>query len=285
MHKVLPKNILYKLSVSSLEQEYLQRITAKTLMFGNTETQETSKTVIFKSMPHESDKYLFRFLTKNTKLKLEPKYNKQEYLTKKIAQIIDVLELEISNTNTPLSIKNHKYLINKWHQLKTELSAMYKGENAENYFFGLDKRVNNQESLLKNILQLKTFGMFFMLPFSLYHLNYKYSNTRSIDNMVEKLPLLFNETFTLIESSNKQATFSINGKLSDNQKYPLKIKNHFSRLNISKENKLSLKEYKGYLTLNTVNGLLEEFQLNITIKCGEYFLKTIEYQTVNTQLL
>ena len=283
MHKVLAKNTLYNLSVSKMEQQYHQSIIATTTLNGNTEKQKLNRIIDYKSQSHIKNTYDISFKIKENKLQLATKYKKQEGLTKQIAKVIDTIDLEVSNVNKPLKIKNHNQVISKWQTLETKLNKHYKGKHAETYFFGLNKRFNNQESLLNNLLQLRNFGAFFMLPFNLYHLNRVYKNKRTIDNMVAKLPLCIDEEFTLTQSSNTQATFEITGTLHENQKYPRKLKNHFSRQNISKENTLKLKEYLGYITLDKTNGLLEEFQLNITISCGENFRKSIQYNTVNKQ--
>jgi len=262
--------------LSETEISYVQNISSNIYINGEETKESTNKKIVVKTQDKTSSSEDLIIKSKLVNISLDSKFKKQEQLSEQINEVINNVHLQIKN-NEFVAVKNHQEIILKWKTLKKELIKKYKGDSVAHYFNGLSRRIENQDSLLKNFNQLKGFGLLLKAPFSNYKVNKSLKQKRNIDHMVGKLPLSFDEEILYKGFENSELTFSIKGALAHEQAYPNKIKNYFTRLNLSKDNNLKLNTYSGRSQYNNKTGFPNNKELTIAMSYGNYYKKELNY--------
>ncbi len=277
----LQKDIILRLVPSKIKTRYIKSTSSKTSINGIHKNQFIEHDIDVGIALAKSGYFEVNIDSKLKNIALDSTLKKQELLSKKLTNITSCLQLQLNNTEYK-KITNYNQILSKWNMLQDELKQKYTGKIFENYVYGLNKRFSEQESLLKNINQLRGFGLFWMIPFGPYNKDNKYKCVREIDQMVDKLPVKIDETIQLKSFNDSTVSFAITGVLADNQKYEKKISNYFKRLDLTANSQFNV-NYSGECSYSLQTGLINHCSLEIQSSYGAHYIKTQNYTLNKTE--
>lgn len=277
----LQKDIILRLVPSKIKTRYIKSTYSKTSINGILRNQFIEHDIDVDITPAKSGFFEVNITSELKNIALDSTLKKQELLSKKLANVTSCLQLQLNNTEYN-RINNYNLILSKWKMLQDELKQKYTGRIFENYIYGLDKRFSEQESLLKNINQLRGFGLFWMVPFGFYNKDKKYKSVREIDQMVGNLPVEIDETIQLKSYNDSTISFAITGVLADNQKYEKKISNYFKRLDLTASSQFNV-NYSGECSYSLKTGLVNRCSLEIQSSYGAHYIKTQKYTLNKTE--
>ncbi|WP_271785209.1 hypothetical protein [Aquimarina algiphila] len=283
MRRFIANEIEFKLTPLATSETYIQKIRSEVFFKGKTSVSQSQKTLNIDIILNDYQSPQVKIKTIDHKVTLDNLLRTQEEITLKMASLTNIVLLGLNNKGHINTINNHTIIQQKWTILKQELEQLYKGNTAEIYFYGIDKKIKDAEKLLVDFQQNRLFGLLWNGLHGFYSDDDSKSKKRIkiISNAVEHIPISVEETITCKQIDRNEITLQVTGQLNGNETFIKKIESYFIRNGGNKKFKFELTVYNGVFKFNLESGLLKEVTLVIETKFGDSYTRKDQFNIHN----
>lgn len=268
-YKVLRDAINYKMSISDYTKESPNDI------IENQFSQDIK--VDFYGANKEFE---FQINVTNATFDLDPKINYQKSFIEKLSKLTQSVEALVNGNGDIVDIRNYRKVLEKWNDLKIEMSQNNKGTLIDAYLKQIDDSLKDKVFFIQNLRQYRLFGLLFNRFLDIPFDNRSYRiRERIFEQAIRSIPISINEKVELVKEEQEtdlleyKLTGSLNPLAQEDQKRVDAYLKHFNMAGST----IYLEDYSGTYKVNKYTAWIENANVSLKLTNGRGYQRNVEY--------